>query len=207
MYFIIVIVFMFVAPIGSIYAEHLHNTAPLLALVGKWFVFWSVGVRLLLAGLRQYFQPSFTAKEIFHIEGDGVLLVVRELGIANFCAGVIGMLSLLHPAFTLPAALYAAIFYGIAGFRHIAEKNRSANENLAMISDLFVFVVLAGYVALFLGAAQSLGGQQQPANVTAKSGSLTYQGKGMNCADVDAAIARLTKGSKEHGRLPHCVQR
>jgi hypothetical protein len=154
MYFLIVLLLMFVAPIGSVYAEHLHSAAPLVALVGKWFVFWSVGVRLLLAGLRQYFQPSFTAKEIFHIEGDGVLLLVRELGIANFCAGVVGILSLLYPAFVLPIALYAAIFYGIAGFRHIAEKNKSTNENIAMVSDLFVFVVLAGYVGyVMFGAA------------------------------------------------------
>lgn len=155
MYFIVVLLFMFVAPIGSIYAGHLHSAAPLIALTGKWFVFWSVGVRLLLAGLRQYFQPGFTAKEIFHIEGDGVLLVVRELGIANFCAGIVGVLSLLYPAFVLPSAIYAAIFYGIAGFRHIAEKNKSANETVAMVSDLFVFAVLAGYVALTLFGVKS----------------------------------------------------
>lgn len=152
MYFIVVLLLMFLAPLGSIYAEHwhFHSAAPLLALTGKWFVFWSVGVRLLLAGLRQYFQPRFTAQQIFHIEGDGVLMVVQELGIANFCAGVIGMLSLLYPAFVLPAAIYAAIFYGIAGVRHIAEKNRSTNENIAMVSDLFVSVALAGYAGLVI---------------------------------------------------------
>jgi hypothetical protein len=149
MYFIIVLLLMFLAPLGSIYVEHwhFHSAASLIALTGKWFVFWSVGVRLLLAGLRQYVQPSFTAQQIFHIEGDGVLAVVRELGIANFCAGVVGVLSLLYPAFVLPSALYAAIFYGIAGIRHIAEKNKSTNENIAMVSDLFVFIVLAGFVA------------------------------------------------------------
>lgn len=150
MYFLIVLLFMFVAPIGSVYLEHLHSAAPLVVLVGKWFVFWSVGVRLLTAGLRQYFQPSFTAKQIFHVEGDGVQFVIRELGIANFCVGLIGMLSLLYPPFVLPAAIYGALFYGIAGVRHVAEKNKSANENLTTVSDLFVFAVLAGYVALTL---------------------------------------------------------
>jgi hypothetical protein len=150
MYFIVVFLLMFLAPLGSIGAEHwyLHSTASLIALTGKWFVFWSVGVRLLLAGLRQYFQPRFTAQQIFHLEGDNALVVVQELGIANFCAGVLGVLSLPYPAFTAPAAIYAAIFYGIAGLRHIAEKNKSANEIIAMLSDLFVFAVLAGFVAL-----------------------------------------------------------
>jgi hypothetical protein len=152
MYFVVVLLLMFLAPLGSIYVEHwhFHSAASLIALAGKWFVFWSVGMRLLLAGLRQYFQPSFTAQQIFHIEGDGVLAVVRELGIANFCAGTIGVLSLLYPSFAVPAAIYAAIFYGIAGFRHIAEKNKSANENIAMLSDLFAFIVLASYVTATL---------------------------------------------------------
>lgn len=155
MYFVAVLVLMFLAPLGSIYAEHwhVHSAASLVLLTGKWFVFWAVGVRLLLAGLRQYFQPRFTAQQIFHIEGDGVLVVVRELGVANFCAGVIGVLSLLYPAFTLPAALYAAAFYGIAGIRHIAEKTKSTNEIVAMVSDLFVFAVLGWYVAAELLAA------------------------------------------------------
>jgi hypothetical protein len=60
------------------------------------------------------------------------------------------VLSLLYPAFVLPSALYAAIFYGIAGIRHIAEKNKSANEIIAMVSDLFVFIVLAGFAAAMI---------------------------------------------------------
>jgi hypothetical protein len=61
-----VIMLMFVAPVGSIYADHLylHTTAPLIELVGKWFVFGSAGVRLSTAGLRQFFQPRFTSEQI-----------------------------------------------------------------------------------------------------------------------------------------------
>jgi hypothetical protein len=148
MYFVIVFLLMFGLPLGSVCAEYayFHGAAPLLPLVGKWFVFWSVGVRLFLAGLRQLFQPRFTADQIFNIKSDDALPLVRELGAANFAAGVVGMASLWTPSFTLPVAVSAGIFYGIAGIRHFAESDRSPNENIAMASDLFVFLILALYV-------------------------------------------------------------
>ena len=149
MYVLIVVLLMLVLPVGSIWAEHtyVHSTLPLLWLIGKWFVFWSAGVRLGLAGLRQFFQPKFTAEEIFQIKEDAVLPLVRELGVANFAIGTVGILSLAKPSFVLPVAIYAALFYGIAGIRHVAEHDRSRNENVAMVSDLLVSLVFAFFVA------------------------------------------------------------
>jgi hypothetical protein len=141
---------MAVLPIGSIGAEHFyfHSSAPLPLplLVGKWFVFWAAGVRLFLAGLRQFFQPRFTAQHIFQIKGDDALPVVRELGVANFATGVAGIASLAKPGFVLPVAIITAIFYGVAGVRHVAEKGKTVNEKIAMISDLLVFLVFATYI-------------------------------------------------------------
>ena len=149
MYLISVILLMLVLPVGSVLAEHgyLHGAAPLMLVVGKWFVFWSVGVRLFLAGLRQFFQPRFTATQIFDVKTDEVLPIVRELGVANVAIGVVGLASLGKPAFILPAAIAAGIFYGVAGVRHLAAHRRTRNENVAMVSDLFVFLILAAYVA------------------------------------------------------------
>jgi hypothetical protein len=152
MYFVIVFCLMLAAPVGAVVIEHslLHAAAPLMSLVGKWFVFWAVGVRLALAGLRQYFDPSFTAEQIFDLHGDEALPIVRELGIANFAAGAVGILSLLRPDFVLPSAVAAAIFYGFAGLRHAAQARRNAKENFAMATDLFAFAVLAAYSAYAL---------------------------------------------------------
>jgi uncharacterized membrane protein HdeD (DUF308 family) len=147
MYLSIVLLLMLVLPVGSIYLEHLHSATPLIILMGKWFVFWSAGVRLLLAGLRQFFQPRFTAEQIFKIKSDEALPLVRELGVANFATGVVGVASLAKPSFALPVAIAAAVFYGIAGIRHVAESDRNRNENIAMISDLFVSLIFGVYVA------------------------------------------------------------
>ena len=51
MYFAIVFCLLLAAPVGSIVIEHslFHAAAPLMSLVGKWFVFWGAGVRIALA--------------------------------------------------------------------------------------------------------------------------------------------------------------
>ena len=54
-------------PLLSILIEWLciNGSGDPVALIGKWFVFWAVGVRLLLASSRQVAQPAFTAQTIF----------------------------------------------------------------------------------------------------------------------------------------------
>ena len=152
MYFAVVALTMFLLPIGSILVEQaIQPDIGIIGLIGRWFVFWAVGVRLGLAGLRQLFQPAFTAREIFHMEGEDVLPLVRELGVANAATAVVGLLSLGFPTFALPVALSSAIFYGVAGVRHAFEQGKSRNEVIAMVSDLFVAAVLALFVWWALG--------------------------------------------------------
>lgn len=153
MYIAIVALTMVLAPTASVILEHLWSPSePILFLVGRWFVFGGVGVRLGLAGLRPFFQPGFTAKEIFHMQSHEALPLVRELGVANLATGLVGLLSLVMPTFTPPIAISAGLFYGVAGIRHVTERGRSLNEIVAMGSDLFLFVVLAIFVAASLTA-------------------------------------------------------
>jgi hypothetical protein len=139
---------MFILPIGSVLiARGVDPTAARIDLIGLWFVFWAVGVRLGLAGVRQILRPEFTARDIFKLEGEGPLTIVRELGFANLAIGVVGLLALPFPAFVLPAAIYASIFYAAAGAMHVTEPRRGRKESVAMISDLFMALVLGGFVA------------------------------------------------------------
>ena len=96
MYLAVVVLLMAVLPIASIVAESIlaRGGADLLWLIGKWFVFWSVGVRLMLAGLRQVFNPAFTAETIFGVKEKAALTIVRELGFGNLSIGLLGVLSL-----------------------------------------------------------------------------------------------------------------
>ena len=139
---------MFVFPIASILAESFlfRSNAGILLLIGKWFVFWAVGVRLFTAGLRQSFNPRYTAETILGIKGNEQLIIVQELGFANLCMGILGISSLLNGSWILPAAIVGGLFIGLAGIRHIFSKNRNVLENTAMISGLIVFVILLTYI-------------------------------------------------------------
>ena len=149
MYLFIVIALMLVLPLISIVAQilltdhgALHGAA-YLAVVAKWYVFWAVGARLSLAGLRQIVQPRYTAETILGFKGAEALFFVRELGFANVAMGSVGIASLLAPSWVTPAAMLGAIYYGLAGISHCFHKVRNKLENVALMSDLFAALVLA----------------------------------------------------------------
>jgi len=154
MYVVIVVLLLAVLPIGSIAAEHIyfHSPEPLFDLAGKWFTFWAVGGRLFLAGLRQTIQPAFTARQIFGIASDEAFPVVRELGLANLAMGALGLLSLTLPQARMAAAFVGGLYYGLAGLLHLFRGEKNATERFAMITDLMVFVLLAGYAGLVIAA-------------------------------------------------------
>jgi len=142
-----VLILMFVLPMISIVeAMTTRKAADLWNLVGTWFVFWAVGVRLVTAAVRQVVNPSFTAQAIFRIDNKKSYAVVRELGLANFCMGLIGMLSFLVPEWCTAAALGGGLYLGLAGIQHILKKTASPNEVVAMVSDMIVCLILATYV-------------------------------------------------------------
>lgn len=152
MYFIAVLLLGFVLPIGSVVAEHsyFHAAAPWIALAGKWFVFWAAGVRLGIAGIRQQARPKLTSQGIFGIASDDPLPFVRELGVANLAAATVALLSPWRPDFVLPAAISAGVFYTLAGIWHMTHAHRSANQNLALVTDLILGAIFAVYVAMTL---------------------------------------------------------
>ncbi len=118
------------------------------ALFGKWFIFSAVGIRLFLAGIKQTTNPAFTAKEIFHIDNPESLPIVRELGFANLCFGLIGMISLFMPQWREVSAFGSGVYYGIAGLQHFIKKPVGANEMFAMLTDIFIFILLLVYFVI-----------------------------------------------------------
>jgi hypothetical protein len=150
MYVATVIALMGVLPVVSIIVDGLFfaGWSDLVFLIGKWFVFWAGGVMLLLAGLRQVLSPEFSARTIFATNDPGALKIVAELGFGTASIGLLGVLSLLRPEWVLPAAIVSGLFYGLAGAKHVANRERNAAEDVALVSDLAIFAVLAIFVVL-----------------------------------------------------------
>lgn len=113
---------------------------------GRWWVFWGVGTRLLVAGLVQLLRPETTAA-ILGTEQPGVseLLVARELSTANLGMGLAGLLAL-HPDWAAPAGAAGGVFLLIAGLMHITKKGKNAQETLATWTDLLVGTVTLIFV-------------------------------------------------------------
>ncbi|HMG83269.1 MAG TPA: DUF6790 family protein [Ferruginibacter sp.] len=146
-YLITVLAFMLFLPILSFGVDYFRNDQePIISLLGKWFVFWAIGVRLLTAGIKQAMDPAFTAEKIFHITDKSSFIIVKELGFANICFGLIGIISLFVPEWRMAAAFAGGLFLILDGITHIIKKPASTNETIAMVSDLFIGVIMAAYI-------------------------------------------------------------
>jgi hypothetical protein len=153
-YIAIVLLLMLILPGVSLIIEQYipaHQTG-LLPLIGKWYVFWAVGVRLMLAAIRQIANPRYTAEVILGLKTREPWIVVRELGFANLAIGAIAAGSLAAPTWLTPSAVAGAIFYGLAGMNHFFKKDRNRLENVALVSDLFACAVLCCYCAAAIQA-------------------------------------------------------
>ena len=149
MYGVVIGALTVVLPVASIVIEAiLAPGAGITGLVGKWFAFWAVGIRLLLAGVSQVMRPAATAQGILGIRDAGAGIVVQELGFANLSIGLLGAASLLVSSWVVPAAIAGGLFLGLAGVRHMYTAERGRKEAIAMVTDLFVAYVLAGFLGL-----------------------------------------------------------
>ena len=150
LYLTSVLLFMLILPVISIIIDAGYKSGISIFYIGKWFVFWAIGIRLLTAGLRQVIKPEFTAKDILHIESIESHIIVRELGFANICFGLAGVVSLYIPEWRTAAAFTGGLYMGIAGIQHVIKKPSTPNEMVAMVSDIFIFLIMAVYVGMML---------------------------------------------------------
>jgi hypothetical protein len=147
MYFVIVSLLLFVCPALSVVigASRAHEAVWNLALIGKWWTFWAVGIRLFIAGVRQVVQPRFTAQEIFEIHDLKVFPLVREIGFGNLSMGIAGICTLFRPGWLVPVALVGGLYYGFAGLVHL-RREKNATEFTALASDAFASILLLTFV-------------------------------------------------------------
>ncbi|MDO8335284.1 MAG: hypothetical protein Q7T74_00685 [Candidatus Saccharibacteria bacterium] len=151
MYITSVTLFMLVLPVLSIVIESaMGGQAISLALAGKWFVFWAIGIRLLTAGVRQAAKPGLTAEGILGVKDKASWIVVRELGFANISIGLAGIISLWQAGWRPAAAFVGGLFLLLDGILHTQSKKRNFEENVAMYSDLAIGIVMAVYLVSLL---------------------------------------------------------
>jgi len=146
-YIIVVSILTFILPLlcSVVQIQINKDTSFSFDLIGKWFIFSAVGLRLFIAGIKQTTDPAFTAKEIFHLNNPESFPIVRELGFANICFGIIGILSLFLPQWRVVSAFGSGLYYGIAGLQHFLKKPVGTNEKFALVTDVIIFILLLVY--------------------------------------------------------------
>lgn len=152
-YLIVILTLMLVLPLISMGVDValFAEAGSVVALMGKWFVFWALGIRLAMAGVMQVRNPGFTVKKIFGIDNPESHHFVRELGFANVSMGLLAILSLSIPELRLGAALAGGLYMGLAGIYHAIKKPATSNEWVAMLTDLMIAALMVVYLLSQLG--------------------------------------------------------
>lgn len=146
-YIVLVTFLTFIFPIVAAWLEVFinHENYYSFYIFSKWFIFFAVGIRLTIAGMKQVFDPRYTAVEIFKMKTAESFPVIRELGFANLCFGLIAILSVVFPQWRIVSAFGSGIYYAIAGIQHLLKRPSSINEEFALITDLLIAIGLLIY--------------------------------------------------------------
>lgn len=149
-YAILVIGQTIVLPLVSGIAELVLAGGDPVLVLGKWWVFWGVGTRLLVAGIAQVSGKGPTAEILGAARPSAQeVQLTRELGTANIGMALAGLLALV-PGWALPAGLAGGVFLLIAGVMHLRKQGKNAKETLATWTDLVVGVAVLALAARIL---------------------------------------------------------
>jgi len=141
-----IIALTFVVPMAGFIVDYFTIDAALsFESFSRWFIFSAVGLRLFFAGMKQIKDPEFTAKQIFKIDGSDSFPILRELGFANICFGLVGIVSFFVPEWRIVCAFASGLYFGFAGLQHGSQKSSGINEKVALWTDLLIFVFLLIY--------------------------------------------------------------
>ncbi len=146
--FIGVILQTIVLPIASGTIELATSGGNPVEVYGRWWVFWGVGTRLVVAGIVQLVRPGTTAAILGSakpVESEPQL--VRKLATANIGMGLAGLLALI-PVWAPSAGAAGGVFLLITGLMHVTKQNKNAQETLATWTDLLVGVVAVAFAGI-----------------------------------------------------------
>lgn len=132
-----------VLPFAAMCIEAVGSKGQLsVAVVAKWFLFFAVGIRFMLGGIRQAIGAKRKTGEIFYIEKKQCCPIVKELGFANLSLGVVAAISLVIPSWRVVSAFSSCLYYGAAAVSYFFMKRASANETFIMISNSCISLIL-----------------------------------------------------------------
>ncbi len=144
-YLLFILATMVVLPIASVVVEIRRKEQPILELIGKWFIFWGVGIRLLVAGITQITNPGFTVDLLQSDEN--LYIIVQELGFTNLLLASVALLSVTKSNYRM-LGTSGALFMGFAGILHFLKLSSAMAPKavVALWSDLWICLIAIIYL-------------------------------------------------------------
>jgi hypothetical protein len=115
--------------------------------IGKWFIFWSLGIRLVIAGLMQLVNPAYT-NNLLQL-GLSDFIIIRELGLANLSIGLLCTISFIKKSLQGYVCLYMFIYFTGASILHILRIGSiNFDEFITLITNV-ILVIIALYGIIY----------------------------------------------------------
>jgi hypothetical protein len=146
-----VLLFILPALFILVHAFAYGDTLPIMLIIGKWFVFFAVGARLVGIGIRQILRPRASAKREFAVTDEHASRIMRILGLVHLSIGLVGVLSLFNTGWIIPSAIVGAFYYGFMGVQNFLTKEKNVYGYIAIGSSAFVALVFTVVVLTNLG--------------------------------------------------------
>ncbi len=115
--------------------------------IGKWFIFWNLGIDLFFTGVRQASSPELSPGNVFRFKSQESHQLTRELGFANMALGSVGILSVINDQWRLIAAIGGGLYFGLAIMLYLA---KGAGNHQHRVTQLYHVLVFAGLVFCLL---------------------------------------------------------
>jgi hypothetical protein len=96
------------------------------SVIEKWFLFFAVGIRFLVRGIKQATESRLQTNE----------------GLGNLSLGVVALISLLVPSWRNVTAFGSDLYFGAAALSCFLAKPGGPNETFTLISNTCIFLIL-----------------------------------------------------------------
>ncbi len=86
----------------------------------KWFLFWTIGIRLFLIGIKKVIYPLFYIKKVYKSYCNQPN-IIRDFGFSYISIGILGILSIFNRSWQFPTFITGLILYSLIGLNYFKE--------------------------------------------------------------------------------------
>ena len=112
----------------------------------KWFLFWSIGIRLLLIGIKKVLFPLFYIKKVYKSYCNQPN-IIKDFGFSYISIGILGIISLFYDNWKFPTYITGSILYLLIGLNYFKEEYHKFNiSNFYNLINIFFPIIILSII-------------------------------------------------------------